>query len=109
MADVLALALILGLVLAGCDDGTTGGGEKNDNAADGGSTTYTFTFSNTSSLSVHITSADLNPSEFYVGTGSTKTATSSKSNIFVAYDTGGAGDVACDINRSTHTYTFSNK
>jgi hypothetical protein len=109
---IIAIGVIIGLALAGCDHGTPSEGESNGNGNDsdnGGSSTYTYTFSNTSSLSVHVTSSDLDPSDFYVGTGSTKTATSSKSNAFVAYDTGGAGDVACDMKTSTHTYTFSDK
>jgi hypothetical protein len=101
------------VVLAGCDNGTSGGGGSvtTDGGNDGGdgSVTYTYTFSNNSSLSVHIEGSDLNPSDFYVGTGNTKTATSSKSNAFFAYDTGDAGDVALNSSWTTHTFTFSDK
>jgi len=85
-AGMLALVLAFGMAVVGCDNPAKGE-EK-----------YTYTFLNQSSVTVTVSCSDLDPSNFTIDAGSTKTATSSQSKIQILYTpadkvnvTGGVG------------------
>jgi fibronectin type 3 domain-containing protein len=90
---MLVLALVFGMTVVGCDDLT-----KRDEK-------YTYTFINQSSVTVTVSCSDIDPSNFTINTGSTKTATSSKSMIQILYTP--ADKV--DVTGSVGTFTFRDK
>jgi hypothetical protein len=96
---IIALAAVIGFSFVSCDEGGGGGGS--------GILTSTYSFVNQSSHTVTVTCSDLNPSEFTVSAGATRTATSSKSYIEFLYSP--ADRVNANSNMITGRITFTNK
>ena len=92
LLGIIAIMAVIGLSLSGCEE-------------DSGDDSYTYKFINNSSFTIDITSSDLDPSEFSVNPGSTKSATSSKSSIKFTYTQ--ANNV--DATKGNGKITFTDK
>ena len=92
---ILVMALVFGMTILGCK------GMEDLLKTD----TYSYSFINQSSYTVSISCSDLNPSDFTVAAGQTKTATSSKSGVQVTW---GPSNY---VNRTTEPgkFIFTNK
>jgi hypothetical protein len=84
---ILAIALIFGMTVIGCEE------------------EYSYTFVNQSSQTVTVSCGDLNPSNFTINPGQTKTATSSQSMVSIVYTPANLVDVVT----TTGQFTFSDK
>ena len=89
---ILAIMLVFGMTVLGCDD-------KTDEPV------YSYTFVNNSSYDIIISCADLNPSDFTVPQGETRSATSSKSSVSFSY----SHEPLVDITTGNGIITFTNK
>jgi len=100
LVGVITVVAVIGFSMAACDDG-------NDN---GGNSTYTFIFSNVSSYSIDVSCSDLSPSDFTVGIGQQKTASSSLSSVQVNYSYYGPSNAINSVyDASNRKFTFSDK
>ena len=88
------------IMFVGCSKDDSG---NNNNG--GGGNGITWTFNNLSNVTVTITCSALNPSEFFVNSGSQKTATSTELDIEFIYTP--ANQV--NLSRDGRTYTFRNR
>ncbi|MDR2094702.1 MAG: hypothetical protein LBP76_04185 [Treponema sp.] len=108
---VIAIVAIIGLALAGCDNGTTSGNGNNNNTGSditgtySGSTdgaNYTVTIASTTwTLSV-TGSRNFSDSGIYTRNGNTATLRSSRSNIDVGTATINGNSLTVVLNRNTY-------